>query len=380
MSTMDLDRFRARVRGLLQQAKKTHSKKSQGRRGGADEIVAAPAPPPASAGQRAHVLNGKLVVTSDDASAAANRAEAQNSYSLQNHLSTIGSTADTIQQKAATKAADQQKRMAEFIPGMDGVTYQDMADYHMQTEDARLQQAREERRRKFLENESGFNKFARGFLGAATQVADLAVNIPGINVLAGDLYKTFAPPGSKYYQEGSLEDKLKGYAVGKVKEGVVNAGKNFIKSKLTGGAGDNMDEQERAQMAAAEQARQRAAAEAAMRFWRQPHAERVREIQQQQRRRILPDVITNRKKTRDGGGAMSAAQEQKRRALDIVKQHWFEPAEKQTRKAHDEAMDAYRKTGKSADLRSGAVALDRFLKASAENKVLGLALDDKRFS
>lgn len=66
----------------------------------------------------------------------------------------------------------------------------------------------------------GFRDFSKGFVDAATKVVDFAVDkIPGLN-LTKDIYKTFAPPGSKFYKEGSIEDKAKGYVKGKVDEAV----------------------------------------------------------------------------------------------------------------------------------------------------------------
>jgi hypothetical protein len=70
----------------------------------------------------------------------------------------------------------------------------------------------DEGRRLQQENESGFRKFARGAVGAATQVADFAVSVPGFNETMGSVYKHFAPPGSKYYQPGTLGEKTMGFA------------------------------------------------------------------------------------------------------------------------------------------------------------------------
>lgn len=66
-----------------------------------------------------------------------------------------------------------------------------------------------------------FGKFAQGANKVATTLGDIAVDyVPGMQVV-GSLYKAFAPPGSKYYREGTLADKAKGFA-GNVAKQVVS--------------------------------------------------------------------------------------------------------------------------------------------------------------
>jgi hypothetical protein len=70
----------------------------------------------------------------------------------------------------------------------------------------RLQQSIE-RDRKIAD----YKNFAEGFRpinDALIKAGDLAVRIGGAG-LAGEAYKKFAPPGSEFYQKGTLEEKAK---------------------------------------------------------------------------------------------------------------------------------------------------------------------------
>lgn len=64
-----------------------------------------------------------------------------------------------------------------------------------------------ERDRKIAE----YKNFAEGFRpinDALVKAGDLAVRLGGGGAM-GELYKKFAPPGSEFYQKGSLEEKAK---------------------------------------------------------------------------------------------------------------------------------------------------------------------------
>ena len=70
----------------------------------------------------------------------------------------------------------------------------------------RLQQSIE-RDRKIAD----YKNFAEGFRpinDALVKMGDFAVKVGGAGA-AGELYKKFAPPGSEFYQRGTLEEKAK---------------------------------------------------------------------------------------------------------------------------------------------------------------------------
>jgi hypothetical protein len=70
----------------------------------------------------------------------------------------------------------------------------------------RLQQSIE-RDRKVAE----YKNFAEGFRpinDALVKMGDLAVKLGGAGAV-GEVYKKFAPPGSEFYQKGTLEEKTK---------------------------------------------------------------------------------------------------------------------------------------------------------------------------
>jgi len=58
-------------------------------------------------------------------------------------------------------------------------------------------------------------KFFRPVVEGLTKAADFAVsNVPGINTVAKEVYKTFAPPGSEFYQPGTIAEKAARAALG----------------------------------------------------------------------------------------------------------------------------------------------------------------------
>ena len=58
------------------------------------------------------------------------------------------------------------------------------------------------------ENHPANAKFFRPLVDGLTKVADMAVAyVPGISSIAKEAYKTFAPPGSQYYQPGTVAEK-----------------------------------------------------------------------------------------------------------------------------------------------------------------------------
>lgn len=67
---------------------------------------------------------------------------------------------------------------------------------------------------RWYDSQSPINKFFDKVNNGLISIADsvLSLPIPGLNFV-GDMYKTFAPPGSKYYQDGSIGDKLKGFVI-----------------------------------------------------------------------------------------------------------------------------------------------------------------------
>lgn len=85
----------------------------------------------------------------------------------------------------------------------------------------------------------GTTRGLRNFNSGLTQVADYAVSTPGFSETMGSVYKHFAPPGSKYYQPGTLGDKAVGYAadtaVDAVK-GLVGGARKGRRLRARGGA------------------------------------------------------------------------------------------------------------------------------------------------
>lgn len=123
------------------------------------------------------------------------------------------------------------------------VTYQGSADDEAAAEQGRQafqaqanqweQDRVDEGRRLQQENESGFQKFARGAVSAATKVADLAASVPGVSQTLGTVYKAFAPQGSQYYHPGSFEDKAN--------EAATNVALESASGGLLGGADEEAE-------------------------------------------------------------------------------------------------------------------------------------------
>ena len=85
-------------------------------------------------------------------------------------------------------------------------------------------------------NKSGWEKFGDSIMSVLTGVTDKAVGlaadvVPGYGKALEVGYKTFAPPGSEYYKEGSFQDKIMSDLPGNIAS-AMGAGK---KKSLTGG-------------------------------------------------------------------------------------------------------------------------------------------------
>lgn len=80
--------------------------------------------------------------------------------------------------------------------------------------------------------ESGFAPI----VDALTKVGDFAVgtvgNVIGVPGIVGEVYKAFAPPGSKYYQEGTLGEKAKNFATKQASKAINKVASN-VASNVT---------------------------------------------------------------------------------------------------------------------------------------------------
>ena len=76
-------------------------------------------------------------------------------------------------------------------------------------------------------------KFFRPVVEGLTKAADLAVqNIPGINKVAAEAYKTFAPPGSEYYQPGTVAEKAARAVLGQGHANITIPYDDFLKEHM----------------------------------------------------------------------------------------------------------------------------------------------------
>jgi len=135
---------------------------------------------------------------------------------------------------AAETAATEDARRAMLQPGEELVACKVKDDLSLGRNVVSKQRCKELHDARFAkweaENHPVSAKFFRPIVEGLTKAADFAVgNIPGINTIAKEAYKTFAPPGSQYYQPGTVAEKAT--------RAVLGQGKNWIKDvKLKEGA------------------------------------------------------------------------------------------------------------------------------------------------
>jgi len=135
---------------------------------------------------------------------------------------------------AAETAATEDARRAMLQPGEELVACKVKDDLSLGRNVVSKQRCKELHDARFAKWEAENNpvraKFFRPVVEGLTKVADMAIdNVPGINTIAKEAYKTFAPPGSQYYQPGTVAEKAT--------RAVLGQGKNWIKDvKLKEGA------------------------------------------------------------------------------------------------------------------------------------------------